>query len=45
MTMIRSPWPAVERVAQALRECEELDRDALDELLADSELFMPVFAV
>jgi len=38
-------WPAVERVAQALCEREELDRDALDELLADSELFMPIFAV
>jgi hypothetical protein len=38
-------WPAVERVAQAVHEREELDRDALDELLADSELFMPIFAV
>ena len=38
-------WPAVERVAQALREREEVDRDALDELLADSELFIPIFAL
>ena len=38
-------WPAVQRVAMALLEREELDRDVLDELLADSELFMPIFAV
>jgi hypothetical protein len=38
-------WPAVDQVAQALCEREELDRDALDELLADSELFMPILAV
>jgi cell division protease FtsH len=38
-------WPSVERVAMALLEREELDRDALDELLAESELFMPIFAI
>jgi hypothetical protein len=38
-------WPAVEKVAMAVLERDELDRDALEELLADSELFMPIFAV
>jgi hypothetical protein len=38
-------WPAVERVAQALHEREELDRNMLDEVLADFELFMPIFTV
>jgi hypothetical protein len=38
-------WSAVDRVAWALLEHEELDRDRVDEALGDADIYRPVFAV
>ena len=38
-------WQAVEQVAKALLDHDELDRDAVDEALGDLDIYMPVFAV
>lgn len=38
-------WPAVEALAGALLKCEELDEDAIEEVLGECGLFIPVFAV
>ena len=40
-----SLWPAVERVAGALVECETLDRDGLFEAIDGYDIYGPVFAV
>ncbi len=42
---LRAVWPTVKNVANALLAREELDRSSLDEVLADVDIFMPVFAV
>jgi ATP-dependent Zn protease len=42
---LRSVWPSVRAVADALLAREELDRAGLDEALGDADTFGPVFAV
>ena len=38
-------WPAVEALAGVLLKCEELDEDAIEEVLGEFGLSIPVFAV
>jgi ATP-dependent Zn protease len=38
-------WPAVQRVAKALLELEELDLDGVAEAIGNVDIFSPVFAV
>jgi hypothetical protein len=42
---LRAVWPSVKAVANALLDHEELDRAGLDDVLADADIFGPVFAV
>jgi ATP-dependent Zn protease len=42
---LRAVWPSVRAVAEALLEREELDRAGLDDVLADTDIYAPVFAV
>jgi ATP-dependent Zn protease len=37
-------WPSVKAVARALLEREELDREGLDEVIGDADIYQPVFA-
>ena len=38
-------WPTVNALAKTLVEREELDRDGIDEVIADTDIYRPVFAV
>jgi hypothetical protein len=38
-------WPSVKAVAEALLVQEKLDRDRLDEVIGDADIYLPVFAV
>ena len=38
-------WPTVNALAETLVAREELDRDGIDEVIADADIYRPVFAV
>jgi hypothetical protein len=42
---VSAVWPAVKAVAGALLVHEELDREALDEVMGDAAIYLPVFTV
>ena len=42
---LRAVWPSVRAVAEALLDCEELDRTGLNQAIGDADIYAPVFAI
>jgi len=42
---LRTVWPAVQAVAKALLEREELERDGLDAAIGGVDIYLPVFEI